>query len=253
MIRWAVRNSRRASPLPFPLSERIARVMNVDLANSGTTAIAERSPAYEVIIEPRTGWRAVDLVELYTQRDLLSHLIWKNIKARYVQSVLGPAWALIQPIATMLIYTIVFSRVAKVPIPFEGPYPLFAFCGILPWTFFAGALTSSASCLIQNNQLISKVYFPRMILPVSEVPGPIGRAVDLVGRARGPDGPVPRLPEARGGGAPALGRGDHRDDRPGDGPLALGAGAAISRRGVCPGLPGANDDVPQPGGSMLRR
>jgi len=119
-------------------------------------------------IRARSGWRMLDFKEIWSYRELLSVLTMRDIKVRYKQTVLGAAWAIIQPLTTMLIFTVIFGRLAK--IPSEGfPYPVFVYAGLLPWTFFANALSSSGNSLVGSAHLISKVYFPRLIIPLSSV------------------------------------------------------------------------------------
>ena len=120
------------------------------------------------VIEPQRGWRSLDLRELWAYRELLAVLTMRDIKVRYKQTVLGVAWAVIQPLLTMILFSIVFGRLAKMPS--DGlPYPIFVYAGLLPWTFFANALTTSGNSLVGQQQLISKVYFPRLIIPLSSV------------------------------------------------------------------------------------
>src|SRR6266446_3915548 len=108
------------------------------------------------------------LGELWVYRELLYFLIWRDIKVRYKQTVLGAAWAIIQPLMTMLVFSIFFGRLAKVPS--DGiPYPIFAYCALLPWQLFASTLAQSSNSLVDNSHLISKVYFPRLIVPLSAV------------------------------------------------------------------------------------
>ena len=121
-----------------------------------------------VSIRPATGWSAIDLKSLWAYRELLYFLTWRDLKVRYKQTLLGAAWAIIQPLFTMIIFTIFFGILAG--IPSEGiPYPLFAFAGLLPWTFFSNAVTQSGNSLVGSANLISKVYFPRMIIPGAAV------------------------------------------------------------------------------------
>lgn len=109
-----------------------------------------------------------DLKSLWAYRDLLYFLTWRDVKVRYKQTVLGVAWALIQPLFTMIIFTIFFGRLAQ--LPSDGiPYPLFACAAVLPWTFFSNAVTNSGASLVGSANLITKVYFPRMIIPASAV------------------------------------------------------------------------------------
>jgi lipopolysaccharide transport system permease protein len=119
-------------------------------------------------IEPARGWRALDLRELWAYRELLIVLTMRDIKVRYKQTVLGAAWAILQPFMTMVVFTIFFGHFAKMPS--DGyPYPVFVYSALLPWTFFANAVTSSSNSLVGSANLISKVYFPRLIIPLSAV------------------------------------------------------------------------------------
>lgn len=121
-----------------------------------------------VVIQPSRGLIALNLRELWHFRDLLYILTERDIKVRYKQTSLGVLWAIIQPLFTMLIFTLFFGRLAE--IPSDGiPYPIFAYAGLLPWTFFSNAVTSSGNSLIGNSNLITKVYFPRMIIPIASV------------------------------------------------------------------------------------
>ena len=121
-----------------------------------------------VVIEPSRGWIPVNLKDLWHYRDLLYILTMRDIKVRYKQTILGAAWAIIQPLFTMLIFTLFFGRLAGMPS--DGiPYPIFAFAGLLPWTFFSNAVTQSGNSLVGNSNLITKVYFPRMIIPMASV------------------------------------------------------------------------------------
>lgn len=127
-----------------------------------------RADAPVLLIEPTRGWVPLGLHELWNYRGLLYFLVWRDIKVRYKQTALGVAWAILQPLFTMLVFTIIFGRLAK--IPSDGiPYPLFAYCGLLPWQLFARSMTDSASSLVSNQSLITKVYFPRLIIPLSGV------------------------------------------------------------------------------------
>jgi lipopolysaccharide transport system permease protein len=121
-----------------------------------------------VRIEPSKKWVAVNLRDLWAYRDLLYFLTWRDVKVRYKQTALGAAWAIIQPLFTMLIFWLFFGRLAGMPS--DGiPYPLFALAGLIPWTFFANAITNSGNSLVGSANLITKVYFPRMIIPCASV------------------------------------------------------------------------------------
>lgn len=120
------------------------------------------------VIEPRRGWRSLDLRELWAYRDLLRVLTERDVKVRYKQTVLGVLWAVIQPVMTMVVFTIFFGRLAKMPS--DGlPYPIFVYAALLPWTFFANAIATSGNSLVGSAQLVSKVYFPRLIIPLASV------------------------------------------------------------------------------------
>src|SRR5262245_9977359 len=119
-------------------------------------------------IRPTKGWTALRLKELWDFRELLYFLVWRDIKVRYKQTVLGAAWAIIQPFFTMVVFSLFFGRLAKVPS--DGiPYPIFAFAALVPWTFFAHGLVESSNSLVGNARLISKVYFPRLVVPLASV------------------------------------------------------------------------------------
>jgi len=118
------------------------------------------------VIEPKTGWVPVDFKEIWNYRELLYFLTKRDIKVRYKQTVLGGLWAVIQPVFTMLVFTLFFGRLAKMPS--EGlPYPLFVYAGLLPWTYFANAVSASGNSLVGSSNLITKVYFPRIVVPAS--------------------------------------------------------------------------------------
>jgi lipopolysaccharide transport system permease protein len=121
-----------------------------------------------IIIRPSKGWVPLRLKELWEYRELLYFLVWRDVKVRYKQTVLGAAWAIIQPFFTMVVFSIFFGHLAK--IPSDGlPYPIFAYCALLPWQLFSHALTESGNSLVGNQNLITKVYFPRLVIPLAAV------------------------------------------------------------------------------------
>lgn len=123
-----------------------------------------------VWIKPATGVASLELRELWEYRELLYFLTWRDIKVRYKQTVLGAAWAVIQPFFMMLVFSLFFGRLARVPS--DGiPYPIFTYCALLPWQLFAHALSESSNSLVANERLITKVYFPRLVVPFSAVLG----------------------------------------------------------------------------------
>ena len=129
---------------------------------------AVRTSGDVTVIQPETGWRGVDLAELWRSRELLYFFIWRDIKVRYKQTVIGAAWAVLQPVCTMLIFAVIFGAFAK--IPSNGlPYPLFVYAGLLPWTFFANAVSQSGMSLVNQSRLLTKIYFPRLFIPASSV------------------------------------------------------------------------------------
>ena len=135
-----------------------------------TAAVTQLPDEPIVVIEPRGSWRMLDLSELWAYRELLYFLTWRDVKVRYKQTFLGVAWAIIQPLFTMIIFTLFFGRLAGLETQTGGiPYPLFAYAGLLPWTFFSNSLTNSGNSLVGSANLNTKVYFPRMIVPGAAV------------------------------------------------------------------------------------
>src|SRR5881392_3156250 len=121
-----------------------------------------------LIIQPSRGWVALKLHALWEYRELLYFLTWRDIKVRYKQTALGAAWAIIQPFFTMVVFSLFFGRLAK--IPSDGiPYPIFSFAALVPWTFFANGLGQSANSLVGNANLIKKIYFPRLAVPIATI------------------------------------------------------------------------------------
>jgi lipopolysaccharide transport system permease protein len=121
-----------------------------------------------LVIEPSPAWRTVDLGEVWRYRELLYFFVWRDVKVRYKQTVLGISWAIIQPLFAMIVFAFFFGRVAK--LPSDGiPYPLFTYAGLLPWTFFANALGTGSQSVLTNANLVTKVYFPRLLVPISAI------------------------------------------------------------------------------------
>jgi lipopolysaccharide transport system permease protein len=120
------------------------------------------------VIQPSSGWVPIRLRELWQYRETLYFLVWRDIKVRYKQTVIGASWAIIQPIMIMVVFTVFLGRLARVPS--DGtPYPVFAFCALVPWTFFANGLQQSSHSLVSSSALITKVYFPRLLIPTARV------------------------------------------------------------------------------------
>lgn len=132
---------------------------------------------FVLILERRVGWAGLHFGELWRYRELLYFLTWRDILVRYKQAVLGVAWAILQPLLTMVVFTVVFNKALGIQSPASNiPYPIFSFTGLLPWQFFSGALSRSGISLVGNANLLTKVYFPRLVIPISAV---LGGLVDL--------------------------------------------------------------------------
>lgn len=139
-----------------------------------TQQAARQSPV--VHIRASGGWRSLDLRDLWAYRELLYFLVWRDIKVRYKQTVLGAAWAILQPFATMVVFSLFFGRLAGVPS--EGlPYPIFSYAALVPWAFFVQGVSQSANSIVSSQNLITKVYFPRLAIPLATV---LGGVVDFV-------------------------------------------------------------------------
>lgn len=125
-------------------------------------------PATPTVYEPTRGWLSLNLREVWHYRELLVFLTWRDIKVRYAQAALGAAWAILQPLLTMVIFSVIFGQLAQ--LPSDGiPYPVFSYVALLPWQLFAGALQRAGTSLVGNSNLLTKVYFPRLIIPISAV------------------------------------------------------------------------------------
>ncbi len=125
-----------------------------------------------IVIRPMQGWIPINLRELWEYRELLYFLTWREIKVRYKQTALGGAWAIIQPLFMMVVFTLFFGKLAK--IPSDGiPYPIFNYAALLPWTLFAEGITRSTNSMVQDSNLIKKVYFPRLVMPTSGILSPL--------------------------------------------------------------------------------
>jgi lipopolysaccharide transport system permease protein len=147
------------------MAEWLANPAGVDLASTAGQNL-EEMPV--VCICPSKGWVSLSLRDLWAFHELLYFLVWRDIKVRYKQTLLGASWAIIQPLFTMLVFSLFFGKLAKVPS--DGiPYPVFSFTALVPWTFFAQGLSMSAESLVGSANLIRKVYFPRLVIPISAV------------------------------------------------------------------------------------
>jgi lipopolysaccharide transport system permease protein len=138
-------------------------------ADSGPDPEDDPGPgSIETVIRPRSGWIAVDWAEMVRGRELLYHFIWRDVKVRYKQTVLGVAWAVLQPLFTMAVFTLIFGRFAKIETATpEVPYPVFVFVGLIFWTYFSGGVAGAGMSLINQQHLMTKVYFPRLFVPMA--------------------------------------------------------------------------------------
>ena len=133
-----------------------------------SSLVQQETEVPTIVIRPSQGWIALKLGDLWDYRELLYFLVWRDIKVRYKQTALGAAWAIIQPFFSMVVFSLFFGKLAKMPS--DGiPYPIFAFAGLVPWTFFANGLAQSANSLVDSANLIKKVYFPRLTIPIANV------------------------------------------------------------------------------------
>jgi lipopolysaccharide transport system permease protein len=145
--------------------------------NSARTTVADSALTD---INPSSGWLDINLRELWQSRELAYFFVWRAIKIRYKQTVIGAAWAIVQPIATMLVFSLFLGHLAKMP---SGglPYPVFYLSGLLPWTYFAGALQNVTNSVVEQQNVVTKVYFPRLLLPIAAVvPGLLDFALGLL-------------------------------------------------------------------------
>ena len=150
-------------------------LQEIEQPNAATVAVAPRVRSQTIRLRASVGWVPVKLDEIWDHRELLLFFVWRDLKVRYKQTVLGAGWAIIQPLFTMLLFSLFFGRLAGVPS--DGiPYPLFAFAGLVPWSYFSSSLIQGANSLITNAGLIKKVYFPRLTIPIGKV---LSALVDL--------------------------------------------------------------------------
>lgn len=149
------------------MSAVIEPLVNPPLENSPPPAAVSPDNLVVTVIEARPGWHLIDFHELWRYRELLFCLTWRDIKVRYKQTVLGASWALLQPLAMMVVFTLFLGRV--VGTGGDVPYPLYVFTGLLPWLLFSSAVTSAANSVVGNQNLVTKVYFPRLLVPLSAV------------------------------------------------------------------------------------
>lgn len=131
-----------------------------------STIMGEEHTVHQTIIEPKRGWQLIDWQELRQYKDLLYFLVWRDIRILYSQTIMGFTWAIIRPFVSMIIFSIVFGKLAK--ISSDGvPYPLFSFAALVPWTYFSSVIVDSSNSLITNSNMLTKVYFPRLMIPIT--------------------------------------------------------------------------------------
>lgn len=142
--------------------------------------MTDKKKEFELVIKPQKGLFSIDLQELMHYRELLYFLTWREIKVRYKQTIMGASWALLQPLFTMIVFTLIFGGLAKMPS--EGiPYPVFSYSGLLLWIYFSNSVSLSGNSLVSNSALISKIYFPRLFIPTSAcLSGLLDYAIALV-------------------------------------------------------------------------
>src|SRR5215216_5254824 len=131
----------------------------MDMSNQLTAPVTVR-------LQPTKGWSALNLAELWQYRELVYFLAWRDVKVRYKQTIIGIAWVLLQPLAMMAVFSLLFDRIVKMPSD-ELPYPLFVLAALLPWQFFSRVISESTSSLITDQRLITRVYFPRLVVPIA--------------------------------------------------------------------------------------
>jgi len=129
---------------------------------------SDLSSGHKIVIEPKKGWQLINFKELLDYRDLFFFLVWRDIKVIYKQTVLGFLWAIIRPVFSMIVFSIVFGRLAKLPSD-NVPYPIFTYVALIPWTYFSTSMAGSTQSLISNVNMLTKVYFPRLIIPMTPV------------------------------------------------------------------------------------
>jgi lipopolysaccharide transport system permease protein len=152
-----------------------SKVVNESVPVSDRTETGTPLSEVVTVIAPSRGWVSLRLAELWEYRELLYFLVWRDVKVRYKQTVLGAAWAVIQPLFTMVVFSVVFGHLAR--ISSDGiPYPIFSFAALVPWTFFASGMSSSSNSLVGSAHMVKKVYFPRLVIPIGTV---LAALVDL--------------------------------------------------------------------------
>lgn len=160
----------RDSPITALVAETRVRAKATMYAPDATSFANETE---EIVIEPRRGWLTIDRRELWRHRELLFFLVWRDVKVRYKQTVLGVAWAVLVPVLSMLVFTAIFGNFAgfkgKLPTGLQVAYPVYVYAGLLPWLFFSNAISLGGLSLVNQQQLLTKIYFPRLFVPTATV------------------------------------------------------------------------------------
>lgn len=142
-------------------------IQGIGSDEAGEKALANE-PRPQLHIEPTKGWASINLKELWLYRELIYYFVWRDLKVRYKQTVMGALWAILQPFIAMVIFSLFFGRLAK--LPSEGiPYPIFSYSALVPWTFFANGVTQASNILVLNQNMVKKIYFPRLTMPIASV------------------------------------------------------------------------------------
>ena len=152
--------------MPLQAELEMINVPHVPVVTSEPEETAREAEPPITVIEARPGWRIIDFRELWRFRELLYYLTWRDIKVRYKQTVLGVGWALLQPLAAMLVFAVFIGRLGGIGVGVPN-YPLFVFAGILPWTFFANSVITAGNSVVANERLVTRIYFPRLLVPLS--------------------------------------------------------------------------------------
>jgi lipopolysaccharide transport system permease protein len=159
-----------ADPKHEPLSGLPPSIGRSRLATEGVADVEPRTPPSDRVVEiaPAEGTFSIDFGELWSYRELLLLLVWRDVKSRYSQTVLGAGWAVLQPVLTMVVFTVIFGRLAR--LPSDGvPYSVFSLAALVPWTYFSSSLTGSSNSLVNSRPLLTKVYFPRLLIPAASI------------------------------------------------------------------------------------
>ncbi len=173
-VRTAEKSPADAAHLPASADVAVVPEQSTVSRQAPLSPAAEAVPV-ELVIEPSRGWTQINFAELWRQRELLYFLVWRDVKVRYKQTVLGMAWAVLVPVLSMVVFTVIFGKFAGfqklLPERLAAAYPLFTYAGLLPWLFFSNAITQGGMSLVSQQHLLTKIYFPRLFVPTANVGG----------------------------------------------------------------------------------